>query len=666
MGAGDATPEVRLERLRASLTGTSKNPRAARWSTQGHANVLVGAALHAADRLRQGQTLTELERRLVNVLGAVLPEQEIRAWGGVYREAVQSLGSQVAVVPAVISQLPVTTGFQLSNLKEVLPALAREHAARPNTAVVSRESVAAGGPADSDAFVRGLSEYGFGATVFDRFRPASASAAEAGGEEQQAQDAGPAAASFRVKLELENFRCIRAVGDQWGGKDEIYWSCSTGSDKQAGTGFISQEFGAMKAGQSRAFDTSRRTVFDGQASEGLMLAVSVWEADQSPPQWAKALMELLVGLSDYMFSNWGWMLAGMLPGGYSEMVLGIAAEIATMFAWVVVHARNDDDLSCTRVFLLDQYDLALLSYGKGTDWHFNGLGHHVLKVKYSGNPVPFPTGQLQYAVRTGNTWSAPVTLPWESMTPPAVNTYNNHLYVLYVRPGDKAVMWTRHENGTWRTPERIGNDVSFYAPSVGVAHGKLYYAVTGTNDGLYWRTFNGTSWSGISRFDGYTSAKSPTLAISEYRGDLWLTHIGPDGRPWINYRNANNWSPSYAENSAWVVDRPVAMAPHQGRMWRLASGTDQTLHATTSEGGAPWKTASAPGGVTRHGPALAIHDNKMWIFVRGTDGKLYSAINYNERWETPLQRAGDGTGIDLRDEPSAISHQGRLYVMYRR
>ncbi|GGX40531.1 hypothetical protein [Streptomyces chryseus] len=61
----------------------------------------------------------------------------------------------------------------------------------------------------------------------------------------------------------------------------------------------------MKAGESRTFAASNRTVFDGQVSEGPMFALSYWEADQSPPAWAKTLQEMLVALSDHMFSHWG-------------------------------------------------------------------------------------------------------------------------------------------------------------------------------------------------------------------------------------------------------------------------------------------------------------------------------------------------------------------------
>ncbi len=668
-GAGDATPEQRLERVRGSLMGASKDPRAARWATQGHANVLIGASLHAADRLRRGQTVTELEQRLLDVLGAVLPEREIKDWGGVYREAVQALGSQVAVVPPVISRLSQTTGFRLDDFKDVLPALGQEHAARSNTSVVSRETLAAGGSADSDSFVRGLADFGFGATVVQPSAAAAAAVAGTEGEEKQAA-AAPAAAAVWMKLELESFRCVRAVGDQWGGRDEIYWTSSVASDKQAGPGFISQEFGKMKTGESGTFNDAHRTIFEGFASEGLVLTMSSWEADQSPPDWAKALQEVLVKFSEYVFSHWGWALAGMLPGGgYTQMVTGILAEIASMFAWVAVHARNDDDVSCTRMIIMNQYDLALLAHRKTIDWQFNGDGHHALRVRYTGDLVPFPTGTLEYAVRTGDSWSAPLALPWESNTPPALASYNGKLYAAFVDRGQQ-VLWTRLENGEWKAPKQLGGDASYHAPALCAAHGKLFYAVTGTDGGLYWRSFTDSGgWTDHTKLNA-GSSYAPSMAA--HPGWLWLTHIGADGTVWHHTLNSNGWRGGHRSNLDWAVDSPVAMATHEngGQVWRIARGTDNTLALSVSHGHDSWRDGPSSDGTRSwritHGPALAAHGGKTWIFLRAMDGTLRAATYTEATNWSGLQHVGGQGAAKPMDEPAAASHDNKLYVMYRR
>ncbi|MGW7458391.1 hypothetical protein [Streptomyces sp. NPDC054797] len=61
------------------------------------ANVMFGALLHAADRLRQGEELTGLEEKLLHGLRGVLPDEEVKEWGRTYREAVTARGTLVGV-----------------------------------------------------------------------------------------------------------------------------------------------------------------------------------------------------------------------------------------------------------------------------------------------------------------------------------------------------------------------------------------------------------------------------------------------------------------------------------------------------------------------------------------------------------------------------------------
>ncbi|MFD7337873.1 hypothetical protein ACFV98_17980 [Streptomyces violascens] len=158
------------------------------------------------------------------------------------------------------------------------------------------------------------------------------------------------------------------------------------------------------------------------------------------------------------------------------------------------------------------------------------------------------TGTLEYAVRTGSTWSAPVPLPWQSASAPALASYQNKLYALFVRPSDKAVMWTRPEGQNWKTPERIGGDASNVAPAVAAAHDKLFCVITGTDDNMYWRTFTeSTGWSGITQFPQYRSKLPAALAFRD--NQLWMTSVGtPGDRLYTTFHNGTQWS-----NPGWTT-----------------------------------------------------------------------------------------------------------------
>lgn len=651
MGVGDTTPQQRLERLEGLLTGASRDPRAARFSaTSRKGNVLIGAALHAADRLRRGHTATDLEQKLLATMRAAMTDQEIKNWGQVYRQSVDRLGS-LATIPAVITSRSVTSGYSFANLRADFSPVAQEHAARPNLSVMDPETLAAGGTVDTTAFTAATRQLGFGAS-------------QARTPEQADPLPGPSQPTYRVKLELENFYVQRAVGDGFtGGRDEIYWGVTATSDKHQQPVYLSEEFGAVKQGQTRSFSSSKKVVFDGAASNGVVLHIMCWEADQSTSEWYDKLQLAMRELNDKLFNTWQWQISsGIADAG---LIGGLVLEMIQWGAYLITIWRNDDDLSCERGFALDQHALAVMAHRGTTEWHFDGDGYHKLKVKYTGEKVPFPEGTLEYAVRTGDSWGAPIALPWKSLTPPALASYKGMLYAAYVRPGDNGVMWTRLENGVWRKPQRIGDDDSYFAVALG-AGGKLYYCVTGRNQKLHVRTFDdGTSsWGPVTRWDYTGLAMAPT--IGGYPGKLYMTHVGLNGTIWHHIQHGQGWESHWADNLGWATNNPVPVIIGGAKTWRIMRGKDGRVHTSTSAGERSWANQGVanPDWLTTHGPALAYHGNKLWIFLRNSEGFLRAAT-HDGAWSATHQVSGTRT-IKLMDEPAAASHDGKLYVMYRR
>ncbi|AWN24846.1 hypothetical protein DKG71_00445 [Streptomyces sp. NEAU-S7GS2] len=492
------------------MSGARSKDRLGRALGQGgeFGNVLLGAMLHGADRLRQGHTPTDLEQLMLNALRAVVSDAEARQWGRVYREAVTAQGGRLPVVPETITSRPVAQGYTMANLKQNLTNLVAEALVAPNVQIVDPQVAAAGGEEDP-AFVEAMRQTGFAVTAFARPSASRAAAGTAEDDSGQAQEApaetqaeqgsGLVAPSFRLKLELENFYVRRAVGDQGGGRDEIYWTAAVAAGDNTGGKFISEEFGAVKKDQTRSFSSANKTLFEGQSSGFLGLSIQCWEADQSNDAW---WAELRKRLDAAVIIIDAFMMIGDIGLGVVPLWASMSWEVAKVFITLIDSFRNYDDLSCQRSIGLDQQDLAVLAYYGRTNWHFNGDGHHELRVKYAGDPVPFPVGTLRYAVRTGSTWGAPIALDFESMTPPALASYNGMLHAVFVRPSDKAVMWTRLEtpvgvgggSPVWSKPVRIGRDATLYAPALAAGHGRLFYAVTGMDGGTYWRTYAAGAW----------------------------------------------------------------------------------------------------------------------------------------------------------------------------
>ncbi|MFG2133036.1 hypothetical protein ACGFNV_35310 [Streptomyces sp. NPDC048751] len=114
------------------------------------------------------------------------------------------------------------------------------------------------------------------------------------------------------------------------------------------------------------------------------------------------------------------------------------------------------------------------------------------------------------------------------------------------------------------------------------------------------------------------------------------------------------------------------MTRYKGQLWRVATGTDQRMYAATgtnklygTQMRPHWTSAgtikSWPG---THGPALAVHQDDLWVFHRDTEGTL-RFCRESQHWGA-LNSVSRQALAKPMDEPSAASHNSKLYVMYRR
>ncbi|MFF3431400.1 hypothetical protein [Streptomyces sp. NPDC002602] len=672
---GGETSEAgqRLERLQGLLTGTRSDSRAGRnLARVPKANVMFGALLHAADRLRQGEELTDLEEALLSSLRGALGDAEVKEWGRVYRESVTARGSLTGV-PMVITGRSVSQGYAFEDLEGDLPAVTAEWRAQSNWSAVDHKALAAGEDFDSPEFIEGMREWGWAVTV-----PAWAAAGGQTPEAQAPLQVDGVAAAYRFRLEYENFHVHRQVGDGWPSTgDEIRWISAGQSDLGArAMPFLSDEFGgrSAEAGQTTPFsspDPRKRVAFDAAAENGLVLNVACWEWDTGDGN-LDSVGEALIRLNNDPIFGPIWAAAGAAAPTLLGLLMDLSSLAVTIISYIV-----SNDLSSSRSLYLDRRALAALSQSGSARWHFNGDGHHELRVKFTGDLVPFPSGTLEYAVRTGTTWGAPTALPWPSTAAPALAVHEGRLYAAFVRPEDHGVMWASMDaGGIWSTPARIGGDQSYVAPALTSAHGKLIYAVTGRNRTIYTRTYTpAAGWTEPAALDGSTQY-SPTLAT--FAGRAWLACTG--GNSNIHHRISGNasvnnqilWNPWRTDNLAWKTATAVAMAPGKAdghpRMWRVITATNDHVHSSVNggaDGTGIWQDrGAAPNWRVSHAPALAANEatGALTILMRGTSGPLWVADHNGSSW----QEARTVPGANPKDAPAAAYFNNKLYTMYLR
>ncbi|MFE2270344.1 hypothetical protein ACFXB4_14015 [Streptomyces lavendulae] len=651
----DPRENDRLERLRALLSGTYEQEHAGLALGRGtYGNTLMGAMLHGADRMRQGHEPTGLEKLLLDAVGSVLSEKEIKAWGGVYREVADA--GQPTVLPRMFARRSAEEGYSIEDLKGDLPDLVADAMSMANTQIVDPRTPDR--EVNDPAFLAAMREAKFGITAFaavdDRMIP---DAAGLEGTEQAPQDGGQdqdgRSGPFYVRVLADSFYVHRAVGDAGISRDEIFWTAAGGGG--SGTHrFRSEEFGAVTKGDTRTFSAGNNILFQGWTS-GDYLGVNIvcWEKDDEIGAWTEALNKALNDAMNTLNRTLAFddFVTGVLP-----LWLAIGVQVANMFISVMIHFLNMSDISCQRTIGMGRYELAMLSQGGTATWKFDGDGHHDLRVKWSGPKIPFAEGFLRCSIRTGTAWQPPAKLPFGTITAPALAVHGGRLHAMFLRPSDQVVMWTSMDSsGAWSPAEPLGGDQSWYAPALTSAGGVLHYAVTGKNGSLWTRTYTpATGWT-PAKVGGGGWKYAPALAT--YKDQPWLVIHGLDEH--LYHAKNGAWTSWQKDNLGWRLSTHAALATRGDRIWRVVTGMDNRLY-TSFNGGGTWADQGVvPGWRPSHAPALAANGSTLTILMRGTDGALW-ASDYDGSWQT----AHTVTAAAPTGAPAAAYYNNKLYSIY--
>ncbi|NBE99612.1 hypothetical protein FE391_39410 [Nonomuraea sp. KC401] len=366
----------RLERWQALLSGqglqAAQQAHARRLRKQGPVNLMTGVLLHAAARADQGLELTELERSVLAPLERVLGTDHLHAMGRIYHQQLSG-GRSAEIVPTSVSSRPLQQGFDEQAYKAAFAEMLPLVATMPNLAVVNRAHLTDGQGFDSAEFTAALAEHGFGVTGFS------------GADDETADPA--ARAPFHAKLEMQSFFCHKAVGDQGGGRDEIYWTAAANATDFERT-LRTNETGSVTEGKEFLI-TGDKVFFDTRLDGCGSAAITVWEADDSGDRWYTALGNALRDIVETL--KYHDLFLSVIPG---MDLYGHLYSALSLFATIIEHLRNKDDMVLTRAFAFGRADLAALYHYNDSHrmpWEFDrtsqGMGRFSLIVRYTGeNP----------------------------------------------------------------------------------------------------------------------------------------------------------------------------------------------------------------------------------------------------------------------------------------
>ncbi|MFE7215492.1 right-handed parallel beta-helix repeat-containing protein [Streptomyces sp. NPDC057611] len=198
------------------------------------------------------------------------------------------------------------------------------------------------------------------------------------------------------------------------------------------------------------------------------------------------------------------------------------------------------------------------------------------------------------------------------------------------------------------------------------AAGNITVHVRGTDNGIWQRTFNGTSWTdwtGLGGPNAGTFTGAPALTAVSGRTDVFVR--GVDDQLWQRtWTAAGGWT-GWTAHGGILVDSPAAATDAAGNITVHVRGTDNGIWQRTFNGTSwtDWTGLGGPNAGTFTGaPALTAVSGRTDVFVRGVDDQL---------WQRTWTAAGGWTGWTahgsiLVDSPAAATDaNGNITVHVR-
>lgn len=133
---------------------------------------------------------------------------------------------------------------------------------------------------------------------------------------------------------------------------------------------------------------------------------------------------------------------------------------------------------------------------------------------------------------------------------------------------------------TWLNYPSSSVSLTSDAPSCAAAFdGKLYIFCRGTDNAMYYKTFNSYNWSGWNKLQCVTISKPVSIPVGD---KLYLFYKGQDKAIWGRYHDKNGWSNEFTLGGTLVGD-PVAGSICR-TLYIMHRGTDNALYYKTTDG----------------------------------------------------------------------------------
>jgi len=311
------------------------------------------------------------------------------------------------------------------------------------------------------------------------------------------------------------------------------------------------------------------------------------------------------------------------------------------------------DFNLTAVFIR-QYNLIVGASGNGNTNPIPGTYAYDEKTNATVQAIPNGGFELGYwlldDVDVGDTSPYRVTMNTNHnltavfVVPPA-NAY------LVVRGADDSVWYRSFDGSSWSGWIGVGGQ-TYDTPAAAVLNGKLHIIVNGTDGGLWWGVVD-LSDNSFSGWQGISGHGTPTMMATG--NEIYLVVRGTDNVIWYRSYDGSVWS-GWIGLGGLTYDTPAA-AVLNGRLHIVVNGTDGALWWSsvnlTDNSFSGWQ------GISGYGtPTMTAIDSEVYLVVRGTDNGIWYRSYDGSTWTNWI-----GLGGQTYDTPAATVLNGRLHIV---
>ena len=228
-----------------------------------------------------------------------------------------------------------------------------------------------------------------------------------------------------------------------------------------------------------------------------------------------------------------------------------------------------------------------------------------------------------------------------------------------VRGTDNGIYWNQYTGSSWVGWSQLPG-ATLDGPGAVQCGGQLYLAVQGTDNGIYFGSLNtGTKvFSGWSQLPGGATLSGPGLA-ADSSCNLFLAVRGTDNGVYLNTYTSGSWHAWSQLPGATKAGPGVAVTA--STIYLAVRGTDDAIYfSRVTRSGMTFNGWTSVGGATKGRPGLAaVSDSEVYMTVGGTDNGIYLNKWNGGGWAGWATPAGGAT----LSGPGLIATGGKLYLM---